>query len=76
MAINARHRDKNGEIGRKHGNTLVGTLRKTYGVTFALGCRDDEKLSDVLHKIDEHSLGGLLRDHQRGKLDRICEQAA
>jgi hypothetical protein len=26
-----RHRDKNGEISRKHGNTLVGTLRKTYG---------------------------------------------
>ena len=24
-----RHRDKNGEISRKHGNTLIGTLRKT-----------------------------------------------
>lgn len=76
MAINARHRDKNGEIGRKHGNTLVGTLRKTYGGSFALGCRDDEKLSDVLHKMDEYSLNGLLRDHQRGKLDEICQQAA
>lgn len=76
MVINVRHRDRNGEIGRKHGNTLVGTLRKTYGTSFALGCRDDEKLSDVLSKIDEHSLGGLLRDHQRGKLDQICRQAA
>ena len=76
MAINARHRDKNGEIGRKHGNTLVGALRRTYGGSFALGCRDDERLSDVLHKIDEYSLNGLLRDHQRGKLDRICDQAA
>jgi hypothetical protein len=62
MAINARHRDGNGEIGRKHGNTSVGTLRKTYGASFALGCPDDEKLSDVLHKIDEHSLSGLSRD--------------
>jgi hypothetical protein len=26
-----RHRDKNGEISRKHGNTLIRTLRKTYG---------------------------------------------
>lgn len=76
MAINPRHRDKNGEIGRKHGNTLVGTLRKTYGGSFALGCRDDEKLGDVLPKMDEYSLNGLLRDHQRGKLDEICQQAA
>jgi hypothetical protein len=28
-----RHRDKNGEMSRKHGNTLVRTLRKHYGVT-------------------------------------------
>lgn len=76
MAINARHRDKNGEIGHKHGNTLVGTLRKTYGSSFALGRRDDEKLVDVLHKMDEHSLSGLLRDHQGGKLDQICRRAA
>jgi hypothetical protein len=26
MAINARHRDKNGEIGRAHGNTLIRTF--------------------------------------------------
>jgi hypothetical protein len=76
MPINARYRDKNGEFGRKHGNTLVGTLRKTYGVSFAWGCRDDEKLVDILHKMDEHSLRGLLREHLRGKLDEICEQAA
>lgn len=57
-------------------DTLIRTLRKTYGASFALGCSDDEKLSDVLHKIDEHSLGGLLRDLQRGKLDDICQQAA
>jgi hypothetical protein len=34
-----RHRDKNGEISRKHGNTLIGTLRKHYG-------------KDFLHSID------------------------
>lgn len=77
MVISARHRNKNGEIGRKHGNILVGTLRKTYGGSFALRCRDDEKLSDVLHKMDdEYSLNALLRDHERGKLDQICQRAA
>jgi hypothetical protein len=40
-AIIARHRDRNGEIGRKHGNTLIRTLRKTYGPGFARGCAYD-----------------------------------
>jgi hypothetical protein len=48
MAVDARHRDKGGEISRKHGNTLIGTLRISYGSGFAKGCADDEKLSDVL----------------------------
>lgn len=46
--LNGRHRDKNGEISRKHGNTLVRSLRKIYGPSFAKGAREDEKLSDVL----------------------------
>jgi hypothetical protein len=71
-----RHRDKNGEISRKHGNTLVGTLRKTYGVDFAKGCAESDRLSDVLHKMDEPSLSKLVLDHEAGKLERICEQAA
>jgi len=63
-------------IGRKHGNTLIRTLRKTYGDHFAEGCRDDEKLGEVLHKMDEPSLSKLLHDRERGKLDEICRQAA
>ena len=35
------------------GDTLIRTLRKTYGVHFAPGCRDDEQLRDVLHRLDE-----------------------
>jgi len=69
-----RHRDKSGEISRKHGNTLVRTLRKHYGRNFALGC--DDVLSDVLHKVDEPSLSKLVRDHQDGKLEWICSEAA
>jgi hypothetical protein len=35
--LDSRHRDKNGEISKKHGDTLVDTLRKIYGSTFAAG---------------------------------------
>jgi hypothetical protein len=71
-----RHRDKNGEISRKHGNTLIGTLRKTYGADFAKNCAESDMLSDVLHKMDEPSLSKLVHDHQAGKLEQICKQAA
>ena len=63
-------------IGRKHGNTLIRTLRRTYGAHFAEGCRDDEKLRDVLHKMDQPSVKKLLHDHEHGKLDKICRHAA
>jgi len=68
-----RHRDKNGEISRKHGNTLIRTLRKTYGAGFAPGCRDDETLGEVLHKLDEPSLSKLIHDHEGGKLEQVCK---
>jgi hypothetical protein len=51
MAVDARYRDKDGEISRKHGNTLVGRLRISYGRAFAQGCADDDKLSNVLAKL-------------------------
>jgi hypothetical protein len=68
----SRHRDKNGEISKKHGNTLMSTLRKSYGADFAKGCADNERLSDVLHKLDEPSLSKLIRDHSSGRLSDIC----
>jgi hypothetical protein len=66
--LDSRHRDKNGEISRKHGNTLIGTLRKHYGAGFAAGFKDSDKLSDVLAKMDEPSLSKLIRDHEAGTL--------
>ena len=68
MAVDARYRDKDGEISRKHGNALIGTLRISYGSGFAKGCAHDEKLSDVLAKLDERSLYKLVRDHKAGIL--------
>ena len=58
---------------KKHGNTLIGTLRKTYGPHFAKGCADDDKLSDVLHKLDEPSLSALVEDQKKKR--RGCHRA-
>ena len=68
MAIAVRHRDKSGEISRKHGNTLIRTLRETYGANFAQDCASNEQLSDVLAKLDEPSLTKLVRDYDAGLL--------
>jgi hypothetical protein len=66
--LDNRHRDKDGEISRKHGNTLVETLRKHYGSAFAPGFKDSDKLSEVLAKVDEPSLTKLIKDHRAGIL--------
>jgi hypothetical protein len=66
--LDNRHRDKNGEISRKHGDTLVGTLRKQYGAAFAPGFKDTDNLSNVLATLDETSLTKLIKDHNAGVL--------
>lgn len=67
-AIDGRHRDRNGELSKKHGNTLVRTLRKSYGEDFAKGFSETTKLSDVLQTLDEPSLSKLVKDHTAGTL--------
>jgi hypothetical protein len=62
--LDNRHRDKNGEISRKCGNTLIRTLRETYGPEFAPGCDANDKLSDCLQQIDEKSLTQLVHDRR------------
>jgi hypothetical protein len=69
--LHGRHRDRNGEISRKHGNTRIRALRKSYGPGFAGGCADDAMPSDVLSKPDETSLSHLIRDHEAGYLEQI-----
>lgn len=54
--LDNRHRDKDGTIARKHGNTLMRTLRETYGAGFAPGYDPNAKLQDCLHKLAEKSL--------------------
>lgn len=59
--LDGRHRDMNGQIDRKHGNTQVGTLRQTYGDSFALGQRSDMKLSRLLREKGLSSLSQYLK---------------
>jgi hypothetical protein len=51
----------------------VRTLRKIYSPSFAKDCADTDKLSDVLHKVDESSLSKLIADHEGGRLETICK---
>ena len=76
MSIDDRHRDKNGEISRKHGNTLVGTLRTIYGPSFAAGEPEGAKLSDVLEKLHETSLTQMVHDHGKGHLEDKIRKAS
>ncbi len=71
--LHGRHRDKNGEISRKHGNTLVGTLRKIYGAGFAQGYAPTTTLAELLGKTGEPTLSQLHwdllhKDHDAGTL--------
>jgi hypothetical protein len=60
--LDGRSRDENGEIRRKNGSTLVGTLRQTYGPDFLSGVRNDAKLENVLKKTGKDSLNDLRRN--------------
>jgi hypothetical protein len=66
------YRDKDGELSRKHGNTLIGTLRSHYGSDFAAGCSESDRLTDILDQLDNQSLDKLVHDYRTGKLAQIC----
>ena len=73
--LDQRHRDKNGEISKKHGNTLMRTLRKIYGTTFAAGQPETAKLSDVLQHLNDTSLSQIVHDHKNGHLEKKIKNA-
>ena len=54
--LDHRHRDANGEISRKHGNTQIGSLRETHGSEFASGRRSDMQLGTLLNESGARSL--------------------
>jgi hypothetical protein len=59
--LDGRDRDEDGETRRKNGNTLVGTLRETYGSNFAPHVRSDMKLETLLEQEGARSLSELLK---------------
>jgi hypothetical protein len=61
VGLDHRAREKGGEIDKKHGNTLIGTLRKTYGRSFAKAYRSDKMLSSLLKDEGCKSLSEYLK---------------
>ncbi|CAN5449738.1 hypothetical protein BH11PSE4_BH11PSE4_43090 [soil metagenome] len=74
--LDEHHRNHDDKISHKHGDTLLGTLRKIYGKTFAAGYADNAKLGEVLLKLNETSLGQLRRDYETGHLDKKITKAS
>ncbi len=66
LGLDGRHRDKDGRIEKKHGNTRVSALRKEYGESFAKGHRSDATLSTVLASTGSKSLYEYLKHSKRG----------
>jgi hypothetical protein len=62
--LDGRHRDETGRISEKHGNTLVGTLRETYGPDFLPGIRSDAKLETIRDRTGK-SLSELVKEHDK-----------
>jgi hypothetical protein len=64
-ALDDRCRDADGEIRRKRGDTLVGTLRGDYGPNFASGARSDMRLDTLLNRTGSASLSDYLKNHKK-----------
>jgi hypothetical protein len=56
--LDGRHRDKNGRIERKHGNTKIGTLKPEYPELKHF--RNDDTLAKVRERYGVDSLDALL----------------
>ena len=59
--LDGRHRDVDGRISEKHGNTRIDTLRETYGEGFAPSVRRDMHLRTLLDHSSASSLSQLLK---------------
>jgi hypothetical protein len=59
--LDHRMRDHDGEIRKKRSDTLIRTLRDTYGPDFAKGHRADSELGTVLKKEGVNTLDQLLK---------------
>ncbi len=60
--LDDRHRDADGQVRRKSGNTLIRTVREDHGDNVAAGHRSNSHLSTVLRKEGVGSLSKLLKN--------------
>src|ERR1700732_755811 len=67
VGLDNRLRDSAGEIRHKRSDTLVGTLRETYGADFAKGYRSDATLGAVLRKEKAPNLSSLIKRARTGR---------
>lgn len=63
--LDDRCQDADGEIRRKRGDTLVGTLRDEYGPNFAPGVRSDMRLDTLLDRTGAASLSDFLKNQNK-----------
>jgi hypothetical protein len=59
--LDGRHRDLDGRIEQKRTDTLIRTLRDTYGEGFASNYPDGATLAELLHGTGARSLSDYLR---------------
>jgi hypothetical protein len=70
--LDGRHRDVDGKIRFKNGNTLIDTLLDTYGESFAKEYRSDMKLETLLRRAGANSLSDYLkRDYRTPSLKSL-----
>jgi hypothetical protein len=63
--LDRRHRDVDGRIEQKRSDTLIRTLRNTYGAGFAVEYHDDSTLGDLLRRTGTSSLSDYFRRQGR-----------
>jgi len=61
VGLDQRCRDLDGEIRQKRGDTLVKTLRKTYGPDFVPGVRGDTHLDTLRKRAGGESLSEIVK---------------
>src|SRR5208282_6513833 len=59
--LDNRHRDSDGQIREKRGDTRIDSLRQIYGDSFARGIRGDAHLSTLLERTGSNSLSDYLK---------------
>jgi hypothetical protein len=62
--LDGRHRDADGTISRKHGNTRLDSLRPVYGDDFGAPYRGDMHLDTLLKQSGSPSLSQYMKKHK------------